>query len=342
MLAFVAPDKDQMVALKQEVRWYLAWRWIREESEALNLDAAQNRETENRLLRSDETVDARLKEAYCWLLVPYIDRNQDLRTIHLDPIRISGGTETIVQKAAQQMLQNELVIERWAPVLLRMELDNLLWRDSDHISIKTLWEYFCMYCYLPRLANFTVLEEAIRMGLNSSEYFAYAAGFDGSRYIDLKFNQPVDVIAQSGYLVKVEKAALQIAKEAAKRGQESRQVGTDIVHPSHPEAVGVSGECPGVDVSPGDIIGDGTEPPAPSPRVTEFYLSTKLDTMRIVRDVNELMEEVVKHLLNTNGCQVEISLEVRANSPDGFPEQVVRVVSENSRTLKVNDFGFYG
>lgn len=74
-----------------------------------------------------------------------------------------------------------------------MELDNVLWRESDNIAIKKLWEYLCTYCYLPRLAGEQVLEEAIRNGLNSTEYFAVASGFDGTRYIDLKFNQYVEV-----------------------------------------------------------------------------------------------------------------------------------------------------
>ena len=33
-----------------------------------------------------------------------------------------------------------------------------------------------------------VLTEAIQTGVNSEEYFAIASGFDGTRYIDLKFN----------------------------------------------------------------------------------------------------------------------------------------------------------
>ena len=131
----------------------MAWRSIKDDSQDLNLDAAQNRETDNSLRRSDETVDARIKETYCWLLVPMINRSVDMKTIEWDRISISGGNETIVQKAARAMMKNEAVIDRWAPVLLKMELDNLLWRDDEHISIRKLWEYLCTYCYLPRLAN---------------------------------------------------------------------------------------------------------------------------------------------------------------------------------------------
>ena len=153
MLAFIAPDHDLMASLKQEVRIYLAWNSIKEDSEDLNLDAAQNRETGNNLRRSNETVDARIKESYCWLLVPYIDKTADSKTIVWDTIRISGGNDSIITKAAKKMIQNESIITLWAPALLLMELDNLLWSESDSIAIKKLWEYLCTYCYLPRLAS---------------------------------------------------------------------------------------------------------------------------------------------------------------------------------------------
>jgi hypothetical protein len=102
MLAFIAPDQDLMISLKQAVRHYLAWKSIKEDSEDLNLDAAQNRETKNNLNRANETVDARIKEAYSWLLVPYIDKNADMKTIVWDTITIRGGNESIIQKAAKK------------------------------------------------------------------------------------------------------------------------------------------------------------------------------------------------------------------------------------------------
>ena len=154
MLAFIAPDQELMTPLKQEVRRYLAWLSIKGDSEDLNLDAAQNRETDNNLRRSNDTVDLRMKETYCWLLVPYIDRSVDMKTVVWDVIRISGGSDSIVSKAAKKMIQNESLITKWAPALLLMELDNLLWREDDSISIKKLWEYLCTYCYLPRLADY--------------------------------------------------------------------------------------------------------------------------------------------------------------------------------------------
>lgn len=329
MLAFVAPDQGIMPSLEQAVRLYLAWKSIRDDREKLNLDAAQNRETENNLRRWDETVDERIKEAYCWLLVPYIDKSVDLKAILWDVSRISGGTEGIVTKAANKMLQNEDIITKWAPALLKMELDNLLWRDEDHIPIKKLWEQLCTYCYLPRLANENVLVETIRTGVNSTEYFAYASGFDGTRYIGLKFNQYVDNIERSGYLVKIDVAKQQLAEEAQKS-----QEGGDTTPP--PGGTGGTTTIYPPTGDEGQTAGEDSEPP----KNTRFYMSAALDVTRIGRDVQRLVEEVINHLSSADGSQVEISLEVEVKAPAGLSQDVVRTVSENCRTLKVRSFGF--
>jgi hypothetical protein len=328
MLAFVAPDQDLIVSLKQEVRRYLAWSSIKNDSEVLNLDATQNRETENNLRRSNETVDSQIKETYCWLLVPYIDRNADMKTIIWDTIRISGGSESIVEKAAKKMVQNEALITKWAPALLLMELNNLLWRDTDNIQINKLWNYLCTYCYLPRLANVSVLEETIRTGLNSTEYFAFASAFNGMRYIDLKYNQHLGVIERSGLLVKTNVAKEQLQEEASRE-----------------QTTGAT-DAGSENTSTINTIANGTQQvyeKNSSPEVkqnTHFYMSAKLDNTRIGRDVQRLVEEIINHLTSVDGCQVDISLELNAKAPDGLSQQIVRTISENCQTLRVTNFGF--
>ncbi|MDR1580438.1 MAG: DUF499 domain-containing protein [Synergistaceae bacterium] len=342
MLAFIAPDQDLMANLKQAVRLCLAWKSIKDDSEDLNLDAAQNRETDNNLRRSNETVDARIKEAYCWLLVPYIDKNADMKTIVWDAIRISGGNDGIISKAARKMLQNEAIITEWAPALLLMELDNVLWKDTDNIGVKKLWEYLCTYCYLPRLANDTVLEKAIQTGLNSTEYLAFASGFDGTRYIDLKFNQYVGIIERSGYLVKVAAARKQIADDEAKRQAEARAAGSGT---SVPASIG-NGDSATTTVNT-PIGGTLTQPDGvgenpPAPKNKRFFMSADLDTTRINRDTQKYVEEIIQHLTSVDGAKVKVSLEVEAETDDGFTQQTVRTVSENCRTLRVRDSGFEG
>jgi hypothetical protein len=345
MLAFVAPDQDLMASLKQAVRLFIAWKSIRDDSEDLNLDAAQNRETDNNLRRANETVDARVKEAYCWLLVPYIDKNVDMKSIIWDTIRISGGNDSIITKAAKKMLQNEQIITQWAPTLLKMELDSVLWRESDNIAIKRLWEYLCTYCYLPRLASESVLIDAIQTGVNSTEYFAFASGFDGTRYIDLKFSQYIGVVEKSGYLVKVDIANKQFAEEAAKRQAEADAAAAHVGIATVP--VGDSsdsgyGHILTTDNGAGGelIIGEPTPPTPVTPKNRRFFMSADLDTTRINRDVQRFVEEIIQHLTTVDGARVSVSLEVEAESAEGFTQQTVRTISENCRTMRVRESGF--
>jgi predicted AAA+ superfamily ATPase len=346
MLAFVAPDQDPMTNLKQAVRLYIAWKSVKDDSEDLNLDAAQNRETDNNLRRANETVDVRIKEAYCWLFVPYINKDEDMKTIVWDADRISGGNESIVQKAAKRMLQNETVIERWGPSLLRMELDNILWRESDDITIKKLWECLCTYCYLPRLASESVLNEAIRAGVNSAEYFAVASGFDGARYVDLKFNRYVDAVERSDCLVKLDVAKKQLAEEAEKRRAEENAASARAgVGPA--VAAGANG-ADGAYVYhlPADADGTGggiqihEDADFKTPKNRRFFMSADLDVTRINRDVQTYVEEIIRHLTAEDGASVKVSLEVEAKFGDGFTQQTVRTISENCRTLRVRISGF--
>ncbi len=344
MVAFVAPEQDLMLSLQQTVRRFLAWQSIKEDSEDLNLDAAQNRETDNNLARFNKAVDDQIKEAYCWLLIPYIDKAADLKTIVWDKIRISGGNETIIGRAANKMLQNEQIITRWAPALLKMELDSVLWRSSNHIQIKTLWDYLCTYCYLPRLANEDVLMNAISSGLSSSEYFAYASGFDGVRYLDLKYAQSVGMVERSAYLVKVPIAQKQFAEDEAKRQAAETEAQAREAQQGFVNAGGAAPMSQPMTVNGVSThveSGQPTPPPAvESPKNKRFYMSVPLDTTRIGRDVQRLVEEVITHLATADGTQVEVSLEVNVQAPDGLSQQIVRTVSENCRTLHVEDFGF--
>lgn len=331
MLVFIAPDQTNLASLKEAVKLLLAWKSIADDSDTLNLDAGQNRETQNNIKRCDETVNARLLETYCWLLVPMIDRTLDIKQIQWEAINIRGGNQSIVQKASDKLVQNEALITRWAPALLKMELDNILWKDSDHISIKQLWDYLSTYCYLPRLKDYSVLEETIRNGVNSDEYFTYASGIDNGRYIDLKYNKAISFVDKTGYLVKLDPARKQLLAEAS--AQPSNPVSVPVDNLGDNISKPVITETVTGDINTNQVSSAVQQP-------TQFFMSAKLDTTRINRDVQNLVQEVISHLTELDNCNVEITLEVSAASDDGFSPPIVRTVSENCKTLKVDNFGF--
>ncbi len=330
MLVFAAADRDGMTTLSSSVKSFLAWKSIKEDSIELNLDAAQNRETENNINRINLIVDSQLNEAYSWLLTPYIDKSADSNEIIWETARISGSGENVVVKAAKKLINDQHLIQKWAPILLKMELDDLLWKEENHISIKRLWDCLTSYLYLPRLVNEKVLFQTIQDGVNSPEFFAYAAGFDGMRYIDLKFNQFVGSIDCMAYLVKVPVAKEQLERE---------KIAKETVNGGEPTAAYISGE-PATSNAVQEITTNAPSQVRAPMNKTRFYLSATLDNTRINRDVQRLLEEVIKHIADTTGAEVKVSLEVEASSGQGFSDKTIRDVSENCRTLRVDHFEF--
>ena len=360
-LAFIACDGTAAAPLTQAARTYLAWRSISDDREQLNLDVAQTRETEQNMARADETLKARLQEAYSWLLTPAIDLVSGSVDIVWNIDHIAGGGEDAPHKAARKMLDNGDIITQWAPQLLLMELDRVLWKDKRDIQIKQLWDYLCTYCYLPKLSSYSVLEDAIRQGSESKEYFGIASGISDGRYLDLTLGQARMRINQTDFLVKRAVAADQLEREAeeravAERRRREREAATGAGGATLDGLGGISGSGSGSagvaggsgmgggdaeEAGTGGPVGGGSGAAAGAAKLpTSFAMSAKLDSTRVSRDVRQIVEEVVSQLSAIDDAEVELTLEVWAKSGEGFPVPTQRAVSENCNTLHIRDYRF--
>jgi predicted AAA+ superfamily ATPase len=326
MLAFVAPEKEVVPGLEQEARRYLAWKSVLDDAEALNLDAHQRKQAKENADRSDKTVDLRINEAYCWLLVP---TQEGTGPVEWEATRITGGNDSYVVRAARRMKSSEQLITKWSPALLRMELDRWLWREQDYVSAKKLWEILGTYNYLPRLRDADVLLDAIRDGLRSQDYFGYATSVSESgRFQGLQFGSASASVYldAASVLVKPEAAARQLQADQPAVTRPSDSSSASASPASHDETV------PGA-------TGDNTTTyrkvtvAAPT-RPNRFHGSIELDATRIGRDAGKIAEEVVQHLAGTLGARVKITLEIEAEIPEGVSDQTLRTVTENCRTLK--------
>lgn len=317
MLAFLAPDSVQVSELKKDVRIYLAWKSIENDGEKLNLDSSQLKEAKDNTVRCNSIVDMNIQQAWCWLLVPYIDNEENIKNIIWDIKKIGSGKDNFILRAAAIMASDEMLIEKFAPVLLLMTLDNILWKDDNDISIKTLWDNICRYCYLPRLASYDVLEDAIKEGLKDTKYFAFAEGKSGDKYIGIKYNCSVNEINISGYLIKKDVAIKQLEAETEKASEGNFSVQSS----EEQEARKISGY-------------------AKDNKSSHFFLSADMNSEDMGKKINDLYAEVITHLNSVANVKMNISLEINMTAPDGIPDSVVRTVSENCNTLKINNFGF--
>jgi hypothetical protein len=321
-LVFLAADKTRLQDLDEAVRLYLAWTSILNEKELLDLSPYQVWQAETQQTAADSTVTARLPETYQWLLVPTQTSPQAAVTwqaIHL------SGQEALAVRASKKLRNDELLVMSLGAARLRMEMDRIpLWR-GDHVAIKQLVDDFGHYFYLPRLKEAAVLLGAIRDGCAlltwEQDAFAYAESYDevAQRYRGLRYGQHIAVTdGDTGLLVRPEVARRQIQDETA--GYHDPELVLE----------------PGLEPTP-PIPPPG--PPAP-PRPRRFYGTVTLDPARAGRDASKITDEVITHLVGLIGSSVRVTLEIDAEIPTGVPDNVVRTVTENSRTLKFTSHGF--
>jgi hypothetical protein len=215
-----------------------------------------------------------------------------------------------------------------------MELDRVpLWR-GDHVAIQQLQEDYARYLYLPRLRQSEVLFRAIRDGLGlltwSQDSFAYADTFDESlgRYRGLRSGQIVNVSADNsgGLLVKAEPA------------QKQQQAETKMSTTS-PTTTGKNRGTSPQEPKPSQIAG-GLPRPREVSKPRRYHGSVNLEPTRVGRDAGRVADEVIAHLAGLVGSSVRVTLEIQADVPNGAPDNVVRTVTENSRTLKFLSYGF--
>jgi predicted AAA+ superfamily ATPase len=333
-LVFLAVDQTRLQDLDEAARRFLAWQSILEEKEKLDLSPHQVKQAETQKASADSAVTARLPEAYQWLLVP--TQNSPQANIEWQATRLSGQ-DALAVRASKKLRNDELLVTSLAGTRLRMELDRVpLWR-GDYVAIKQLIDDFARYLYLPRLSETAVLVEAIRNGLAlltwEQESFAYADSFDeaAQRYRGLRCGQHVLITeGDTGLLVR---PAVALKQAEAERPSSTVTTGGTTVYPESASA--------GTSQVKDSGIGVGTTPqsrPASGPK--RFHGSVVLDTTRVGRDAGRIADEVIAHLAGLVGSKVKVTLEIEAEIPTGAPENVVRIVTENSRTLKFVSQGF--
>src|SRR5216683_1519905 len=299
MLVFLAADKTRLGDLEQAVRQYLAWKSIADEKDTMSLDRFQERQVETQVKHFGEAVGQRIGETYQWALVPGQDKSEP--EIRWSETRVTGS-EPLATRVSKKLVADEALIPKYSGVRLSMDLnDTPLWR-GDQVEIRELWSDYSQYLYLPRLRDSAVLARAIEEGVSATTWdpdtFAYAGRVDADgRYVGLVAGKIPDVHMDS--------TAVLVKPEAARRQIE-----------------------PQVPVPP-------TPPPLP-PRSEQlpnrFFGRVSLEPVRLLRDVGDIAEAIVRQLGKAGKTEIRITLEVDADSKSGFPEDVQRTVTENART----------
>jgi hypothetical protein len=314
MLVFLAPDKNGIEHALREIRRFKAWESIVRDAEQLSLDVPQLKQAEQELERSSTNVNVYLRDAYCWLFVPR--QESGTGPVSWETERVPATQRPIGEAASKVAVDKDHLVTVWSPALLTMEMDRWnLWQDSTHATVRTLWEYFARYPYLPRLRDRHVLEDVVVRAVESGEDFGYADAVHEEGYKGVKVGQrPVVSWDQSAVLVKA--SALPQSLE--------------IRTPSPPPGgqAPTSAEAAAVRSQPQGAAGADSHP-------TRFWAAAELDHVSGGKRLSEIMENVVAQLVQAKGTKVRLSLEITAENERGFPADVRLRVSENANHLKV-------
>ncbi len=358
MIVFLASDAKRAEELDQAVRDFLAWQSIaatEERIRELDLSAQQAAQAKKKLKDADETVNLRIGTTYQWLLVPVQPPGQ---RVSLDESKTDTAKEHLADRASDKLRYADRLRTVQGARNIRLDLDQHLssvWANG-HIRVGDLWDYYCKYVYLPRLSERAVLDKGI-LGVFDEltwdiEGFAVAGGYDDAsgRYLGLAIphQDTPPQITDSTLLVRPDRAIAQRELELAEREAAGTAVtgrrdpnGTDLGAAGTSESSGGQSQA-GVGGTRG-LAGAGAVPedgPAQGPKNTRFYGIAQINPERYGRDFNRLQQEIIQHLAAPEGADLEISVEITARKKDGYPDDKVRIVTENARTLKFDTYGF--
>jgi predicted AAA+ superfamily ATPase len=349
MVTFLAADAKRMEELGEAVRDFLAWKNIAGRVEELNLSVQQATQARTRLAAADEAVGLRIVDAYHWALVPV--QPQPDRPVTWDVVRADGARERLAERASDKLCQADLLRTVHGARSIRYDLDNRLpsvWQQG-HVRVGELWGYYCRHPYLPRLRDRGVLDEGILGVANELtwdvEGFAVASGYDvqTGRYVGLTvphadmFGQVTD----QALLVRPEVAVAQREAEQAERAEAAGSAGGSVAGPTVAGGGGLSDPQPGpTGKRSGTDVGAGPESLPAGPKNIRFFGVARLNPERYARDLTRLSQEIIQHLAAPEGVELEVRVEIAARKDDGFPEDKVRIVTENARTLKFESYGF--
>lgn len=139
MVVFLAADSKRMEELAESVRHYLAWTWVAERVEELNLSPQQVKQVQSNVMRNDEDVAARIGQTYHWALVP--EQPDPARPPVLNEHKSDGANTRLAERVTDKLTRAGLLTSSIAARAIRLELDQHLQQQwgRGHISVGEIW-----------------------------------------------------------------------------------------------------------------------------------------------------------------------------------------------------------
>jgi len=318
-LLFAVPDEGLLATAREAMRKALAWKSIVEDKRLQQqLTQVQAADALDKQKTAREGAQKAVRLAWNHVLYPEKDANTTAGTaFHLEHLSITSKDRSAIPAVVYDKAKNDGIIkERLGPDSLSLHLKPLWPEDRPHLPVAEVAEWFAAYVYLPKLRDRIVLETAIRDAVGKLDpAFGYAAAFDdvSQTYKGLAWAKaPPELIPDTSLLVRGD-----VALEALKKKQSPGV--------NQPEGGSRSPESGGT---------GGAPAPAVPTRPKRFFGTVEIDMVRPVKAFDAVLNAVIMELQRTQGAKVKLTLEIEAETPEGFSDADVGVVRDNARQLK--------
>jgi hypothetical protein len=308
LLVYLAASGPRLDELRTATRLHLAWKSVVDDAETLNLSPHQQKQANSKRTETDNTITSRVAETFVHVLTP--SQTPGTADIEWHTTKPSGAG-SLTERVGRKLGSEEKLITNYGGVRVRMDLDRVpLWSDRGDAGVSDLWTAYANYPYMPRLASFDVLSNAISDGTSqlnwANETFAYAEAHNDTTWVGIHTGEHISV-QRSGWLIHPDTVPDEPTDDGAEGGDE------DTDHK---------------DTDPKRKV---IPPPTAEPGKTRFYAKFDLDRVRAIRQLEEILTNITNHL---EGSDLSLTLEINAESSDaGFDDRTRRVVSENAGHL---------
>lgn len=336
-LVFLAADQSSAAGVNEAMRKKLAWESILGDKDGLNLLQSDIALAKRNLEEAERTLDVRLREAWCHLILPVQDTPQDEVSWETTKVVAQDG---ILAQLGKKLVSTEGVFVEIGARRLFSALSRFVWNGKPHLALSDVWEYCNRFTYLPRLRDKEVLRGAVVKAVSEMipGPFAFAenVGEDGC-YDGLLIDQGRSdrvLIDSRSVIVKAEVAAKQREEDDIFRAkQEPKQPDNP---PSDGQPSGDGNQAPDNETGTPDTPPQPPTPqPDPLPRA--FYGLVELSADRPARDMTKILEGIIEQITSVPGGSVTLRLEIDGEAPDGFDRNKQRTLLENAQVLGFKD-----
>ena len=305
-LFLLAPEQNTLARLLDQGKTYLAWQEIIDDCESgrQNLGVFQVRQAKKDCESAQNAMDQMIRECYRILMIPeQVTPNR----IGFEIRRIQPSNASKIANVVEKiLLEEEFIIQKWSPLLLKDHLVKHYFKDGKtDFSARRVWLDCCDYLQMPRILNEGVFERTVIDGVNKGDYFGFADGKDGDKYMGFKLGNQVFNLGLDDQALLIEYNTAVAYKEAHAPKPTSTEPGFPLEGEKGAEqAPPVSGST-----------GSGSNPYSTAPQEMQY---------RVFNGAAKLK--------NTN-ASVALDIVVKSESP--FDANTVRAVKENSTALKL-------